>query len=347
MTIAIDRWNPNADIIFVSHAHMDHLPNMLPYALEKTTMFKQPKQFICSKITKEIFEARTSGKFSFPKSMWLLGKDASLSQSVEYNGIKLTLLENGHAYGSTSLFVEGSETIFHTSDFITEDRKPLNGQEIRGLKPIKCDCLIMECTFGAPKFIFPSFDNIQNDIKDYVQKQIDEGHPVILLGYAFGKSQLLLNMIDTSFEVLLDKSIAKNTKILENNRIKFREWVPYDKYNKKRLKDLHDYVLIIPPNAMFEEPYNYLIKEGAKVVSFSGKVLSESYRKEFPADKYITLSDHCDFKELIDFVQKCDPIEVYLDHGKIEEFSFFLSKILNNTLVKCLISSPLNHLTVL
>jgi hypothetical protein len=205
----------------------------------------------------------------------------------------------------------------------------------------------MECTFGAPKFIFPSFDNIQNDVNDYVQNQINEGHPVILLGYAFGKSQLLLNMIDTSFEVLLDKSIAKNTKILENNRIKFREWVPYDKYNKKRLKDLHDYVLIIPPNAMFEEPYNYLIKEGAKVVSFSGKVLSESYRKEFPADKYITLSDHCDFRELIDFVQKCDPIEIYLDHGKIEEFSFFLSKILNNTIVKCLISSPLNHFTVL
>ena len=98
---------------------------------------------------------------------------------------------------------------------------------------------------------------------------------------------------------------------------------------------------------MFDEPYNFLIKGGARIVSFSGKVLSDSYRKEFPADKYIPLSDHCDFKGLIDFVQKCDPAEIYLDTGKIEEMSYFLYKIERKSSVNNVISSPLNRFTFL
>ena len=328
ITIAIDRWNPNTDIIFISHAHMDHIPNIPQEIFNDLDKQLNPIKFICSKITKEVAEARTRGKFTFPESLWLLGNDIIASQSIEYNGVKLTLINNGHTFGSNSLLIEGSEKILYTSDFITNDREIAGGNEIiKGLKPIKCDRLIMECTFGSPQSIFPSFREIVNDLSNYIHTQISEGNPVILLSYEFGKSQNILKILRISNRILLNANIAKLTRILEENGIEFPEWEPYGKYNKNQLKKLNDYILLTPPYSIFKEPYKSLIAAGAKVVSLSGKVLEDIYRKEIKADYYIPLSDHCDFNALCNFVKKCNPNEIYLEHGKIEEFSYLLSKL--------------------
>lgn len=307
---------------------MDHIPVFSKKAQEKLENSTTSTNFICSKITKEIAEARTREKFSFPESIWLLGKENNFPQSIEYNGVKLTLIENGHTYGSTSLLIEGSEKIFYTSDFITNDREIVDGYEIiKGLKPIKCDRLIMECTFGSPQYIFPSFREIVNELNNYIHTQISEGYPVILLSYSFGKSQNILKILRISNRILLEANIAKLTRILEENEIEFPEWEPYGKYNKNQLKKLNDYILISPPYSIFKEPYKSLISNGAKVVLLSGKVINESYRKEFPADKYLPFSDHCDYNKLCKFIKNCNPNEIYLEHGKIQEFSYLLSKL--------------------
>jgi len=187
--IAIDSWNPKADIIFISHAHMDHIPIIPDKELQRLENEHKAIYFMCSKITKEIVELRTKKKFNFPESIWLLGKEMDRVNSIEYGGVRLSLIYNGHTYGSTSLYIEGFETILYTSDFILNDCKFLNGRKtIKGLNPIKCDHLIMECTFGAPKYIFPSFIEIQMDLNEYIKTQLSKGVSVILLGYSFGKS---------------------------------------------------------------------------------------------------------------------------------------------------------------
>lgn len=55
----------------------------------------------------------------------------------------------------------------------------------------------------------------------------------------------------------------------------------YGKYNKKNLKKSKNFLLIVPPNALFEEPYKNLVKERAKVVAFSGKVKNVKKRSVF------------------------------------------------------------------
>ncbi|MHA1439581.1 MAG: hypothetical protein ACTSPD_18580 [Promethearchaeota archaeon] len=323
--IAVDCWNPNADIIFISHAHMDHIPNFPKNILKDENAQYSFPFFLCSEITKEISKIRTYGKFDFPESNWLLGKEQKFPQSIDYNGIKLTLILNGHTYGSTSLLIEGTKKIFVTSDFITSDRLfNDNRTPLFGLKPIKCDTLIVECTFGAPFFRFPPFLELKTRLNDYIQKQFLKGNPVILLGYIFGKSQILLNCLESFETIILDAKVAKLTKILEERGYKFSEWEPYGNYNKNILKEKKNYILIIPPNAMFNEPYKTLINYGAKVVYSSGKTISEKYRSKTPANLYLPLSDHCDHFNLIEFAKKCEPKKVYLEHGRIEEFSYFL-----------------------
>ncbi|MBD3198141.1 MAG: hypothetical protein GF317_24035, partial [Candidatus Lokiarchaeota archaeon] len=327
--IAIDHWNPAADLIFFSHPHMDHIPNIPKKSLKqiKDRVLKRPL-FICSKISKEIAELRTRKKFSFPGSMWLLGNNLNLKSSVDYKGLTLSLIENGHTYGSCSLFIEGSERIFYTSDFTGND-KFLNTPftALRGLKPLECEHLITECTYGLPKYIFPSFPELSMNINQNIQNNLLLNIPTIILAYSYGKSQTILNSLNPSFNILLEKSIAKIVKKLEALDLSFNSWQPYGKYNKNQLMKLRDYVLIIPPYEMFKEPYKTLIADGANVIYLSGKTFSSDARERFPADHYYPYSDHCDYNQLIDFVQNTNPEHIYLEHGNMSAFYYALNKL--------------------
>lgn len=329
--IAIDSWNPQADLIFVSHAHMDHLPHIPPNIFKTEINEENSPKFILSKITKDIGEYRTYNKFTIPDCLWFVGKEGTLPQRIEYKGIELTILENGHTYGSLSLLIEGSQRILYTSDYITQDRiLPQGRGKIRGLKPIHCDILITECTFGSSQYKFPSFDSLVFDLQENVKENLNNNIPTILLGYSFGKSQILLNMLEISSRVILEKSIAKNTQLLQENGIIFPDWEPYGQYNIKHFLKYRDYVLIIPPYFMFQSPYKDLVAEKANVIVCSGKCLNNSFRTEFPANHYLPLSDHCDFENLLSFIKACEPQKIYLEHGKIEEFTYFLLKKLGN-----------------
>ena len=326
VTIAIEHWNPEADLIYISHPHMDHIPKIPEKVKHKLFNGKMKIKFLCSQITKEIAKERTNGNFDFPDPSWLLGKDLKKINSIEFKGVKLKLLENGHTYGSTSLLLEGSERVFYTSDFTTENKQfGAERTPLKGLKPIGCKHLITECTYGSPQFIFPSFHKLKHELNEYVERNLEKGDPTIILAYSFGKSQNILNMLKKSFRIILDRRCAKNTAILQELGIEFNSWEPYGNYNKNILSKQNDYVLIIPPYSMFREPYKTIIKSGAKIVFASGKGLVQTGKEKVPADKYLLYSDHCDFGKLINFIENCQAKKIYLEHGLMKAINYFLT----------------------
>jgi Cft2 family RNA processing exonuclease len=323
--IALDCWDRTADLIFISHAHMDHIPNIPSKAYKELKKGNLDIKFLCSKITKEIAESRTQGKFRIPENAELRTEQENNKIKVQFNGISVQLIENGHTFGSTSLFIEGSQTILYTGDFIT-------GRNINTkskLSPINCDYLITECTYGSPHYKFPPFENLKRNINNYITKQIAQNHPVILLCYSFGKSQNLLKILDPTFNVILERTIANNTRILEQNDITFPEWKPYGNFNKNILSKRHDYVLLLPPYNIFREPYRTLVSVGGKVAMLSGKVFNREFRETFAVDKYFPFSDHCDFYQLEDFIKYVHPKRIYLEHGTVNEFSYYLRQFTN------------------
>ncbi|MEJ2250039.1 MAG: hypothetical protein P8Y70_13835 [Candidatus Lokiarchaeota archaeon] len=182
----------------------------------------------------------------------------------------------------------------------------------------------MECTYGTPKYIFPSYKEIKSNLKEYLDSNLKINRPVIILAYSFGKSQILLNTIEMNSSVILERSIYNHVEILEDLGIIFREWEPYGNYNKNQLIKLKKYVLIIPPYFMFQEPYKTLISNGAQVLYATGKGLNEAEKEKFLADYYLLYSDHCSFNQLINFVDQCKSGEIYLEHGQINEFTYFI-----------------------
>ncbi|MHA1729572.1 MAG: hypothetical protein ACTSWY_12720 [Promethearchaeota archaeon] len=323
--IALDCWIPEAELIFLSHAHMDHVPFISPEILEKIKTNKINVRFICTKITKEIAEIRTNYQFTIPKHAWLMGRDPQLPQSIEYKGVKFTIFDNGHAPGSIGIIIDAEERIVYTGDFITEKRLFLNNiVYTRGFHPIPCDYLIMECTYGDPGISFPSFNELYEFLNKIVQENMEQGKLIIITCTAFGKAQIIHQMLQCSEEIILDRTIAAIVRVLEKNGYNFPNWAPYQQYGKKRLKKERNHVLIVPSHVLNKSPYNELISPNAIIIVPSGRVLFDSYRKQNPADIYLPLSDHADFKGIIHTILESNPKKIYLEHGEIEKISYAL-----------------------
>ncbi|MHA1375519.1 MAG: hypothetical protein ACTSR7_14650 [Promethearchaeota archaeon] len=327
--LAIDHWDSKADVLFISHAHMDHVPLIPRDRLKKVVSSLSVDRFpkvICSRITRELIEYRTKGNFTFSDESWLTKDCRNYPFSLDYKGITFTILENGHVFGSNSLFIEGSKTIFYTSEFMSKKRFLPSGILMNELKPRPCDYLVIDATFGEPFYKFPPFDELYTLTKQTIDQYCHDGFSLILLGYSYGKSQLLLKMLDGEHPIYLSRDVANIVNILENNGITFPNYEIYRKEFKKKLESCPNFIFIASPNKMFKNPLLNFINKGAKSIIFSGRILLDTFKKKYPVDNYIPLSDHSDFESTVTFIEKCAPSKIFLESGRIELLSYILMK---------------------
>ncbi|MHA1304264.1 MAG: hypothetical protein ACTSQE_08015 [Candidatus Heimdallarchaeaceae archaeon] len=156
----------NTSLLFISHAHSDHITKRPP---ENATI-------ICSKITEALFKHFVSK-----------AENIHCVEEYEWNGIKYSQLPSGHAVGSTALKIETSDnTIIYTGDVSIREKG-----FTEPYKPQKCDILIVESTFGESRYSFPPIEDEITRAKELIQGYMDDHIPVILMGYAYGKAQLL------------------------------------------------------------------------------------------------------------------------------------------------------------
>ena len=82
-------------------------------------------------------------------------------------------------------------------------------------------------------------------------------------------------------------------------------------------------MLIIPPHLK-----NWIAKHyqgGFRKVVVTGWAVDDNAKYRYRADEAIPLSDHADFKDLINYVKQVSPQKVYITHG-FEQFVHYLKK---------------------
>src|SRR5438552_15563339 len=122
------------DTAFVSHAHTDHIGNH--------------REVILSELTAKLMATRLPGQrvehilpFRSPERF----RDASI-----------TMLPAGHIFGSAQIHIElGGETLFYTGDF-----KLRPGKSAESIEWLHADTLVMETTYGLPKYRFPPVEQV-------------------------------------------------------------------------------------------------------------------------------------------------------------------------------------------
>src|SRR5205085_10747077 len=106
--------------------------------------------------------------------------------------VDLMLLPAGHSFGSAQLFVStGDDSLLYTGDFKLRPGKSAEVAEWR-----QADTLIMETTFGLPRYQFPPTEQIINQIVAFSREAIEDDEVPVLLGYSVGKAQEILCALD-------------------------------------------------------------------------------------------------------------------------------------------------------
>ena len=283
----LDPWDERPTA-FISHAHTDHIGNH--------------REVILTEVTAKLMTARLPGARQEHRLPY--------QTPFKFHGAELTLLPAGHIHGSAQLLVryEGS-SLLYTGDF---KLRPGRAAEPIAWQP--ADTLIMETTYGLPRFVFPPTDRVIGEMIKFCQETIEDSATPILFGYSLGKAQeILAALADSGLTVLLHSSVYHMTKL-------YRDWSgqlpPFRLY---READLPGSVLLCPPNVNGTRLIQKI--KPRRTAILTGWALNPGAVHRFQCDAAFPLSDHADYPDLRRYVTLIQPKRVLTLHGYAREFA--------------------------
>jgi DNA ligase-1 len=288
----LDPWD-RQDTAFVSHAHADHVA---PHG-----------ETICSDSTRLLVERRFGSRGA------LTGLPFGVPR--ERNGFRLTLLPAGHVLGSAQIHLEriaDGASLLYTGDF-----KLRSGLTAPAAQWRPARTLIMETTYGLPRYRFPPSELVLDGIAAFVRERIEDGEVPMLAAYALGKAQELhaalgLRLPGTRF--LLHDSVARMTRVYEELGQEFAAWEEIGAGTEFR-----GGVVIAPPGALRSQRLRRVKPRATAMISGWG--IDPSARFRYQVDEVFPLSDHADHGDLLALVERVAPEVVLTVHGFADEFA--------------------------
>ena len=285
------------DFAFVSHAHADH--------------FAPHGKTICSSATRHLIESRFGNREAN-----FLSLDFGESYELE-TGDEVELYPAGHIPGSSMLCITSGKTgrkLLHTGDFKT---RPALGAET--IEIPQADLVIMETTFGIPRFRLPPAETVIASMTKYAREAIEDEEIPIFMAYSLGKAQeILLALHDSAPELRFQvhPSVAKMNQAVAELGYPLPECEVFS----PKEKSAAGHVLVIPPNAGKSRAIRQLRKK-ARLAMISGWGMDPSARYRYQCDEVFPLSDHADYDDLLAFVDTASPRKVLTIHGYRDEFA--------------------------
>jgi len=274
---------------FVSHAHSDHIG---PH-----------REIVATRATASLMRLRMTGK----RHETILGYGEPWAAEM---GCDFRLHPAGHIFGSAMLEARTEHgTLLYTGDF---KLRPSLAAET--CTPVRADVLIMETTFGLPKYVFPPDAEIECGIVDFCRSALADKTTPVLYAYSLGKTQELLQIVGRAgLPVMLHAHGYRMTRrYVELGMIlpPFREL------------DVHHHaghVVIAPPMSGQTEPLTWIHPKRTAVAT--GWALEGRSKYQYGCDAAFPLSDHADYPDLLAFVDRVQPKVVYTVHGFAKEFA--------------------------
>jgi len=274
-------------LAFVSHAHSDHVG--------------RHTATIATPLTLELMKVRmgrlTAGLHALP-----------FGETRMWENFSMRLLPAGHVLGSAQCLV-GSEagTLLYSGDFKLRPGASAEAPEI-----CRAETLIMETTFGLPRYVFPPAAEVAADILRFCQAALEDRAVPVLLAYSLGKAQEVLSILSSGgMKTMIHKSIAALLPVYRSAGIHFSGCLEWN------ITEACDCVVLCPPNtAGLTGP---LTRKRTAVIT--GWALDSSAKYRMKCDAAFPLSDHAGYDDLLTYVENVSPRRVFTVHGFATEFA--------------------------
>lgn len=278
-----------SELSFVSHAHGDHIA--------------RHQRVIATAATIRLMAHRL-GKL--PGAL-----PAPYRRPFELGPLYLELIPAGHIKGSAQLRVtrpDGHRVLY------TGDINPQPSLTAEPLEAAECDTLVIESTFGHPRYRFPPRAQVLQEIEAWCRQQLERGVAPVLLGYPLGKSQEAIKFLCSR-----GLKVAAHGSVREMARLYEELGTPVGEVRRFAGKLEPDEVLVYPPRLSRSVALSRLRPRAIAVLT--GWALDEGAARRYGADVAFPLSDHADFGQLVDYAQRTGASEVITHHGFARELS--------------------------
>jgi Cft2 family RNA processing exonuclease len=280
---------------FVSHAHADHIANH--------------KKILCTPATGRFLKKRLK-KPNYTAIPY--------KEPFEIKDSTVQLFPAGHMLGSAQIKISNaSGTLLYTGDFKIDASRTAEKFEFT-----EADIVIMETTFGSPSYELPPRKDIEDELITTCRELLKQNRVPIVFAYSLGKGQEALKILsDAGLRVAADYNILKYVPVYQEFGISFKVC------EKFKRSEFRDKVLLLPPSFRYHRFIQSL--PGRYSIFLSGWAMHAKAEQRFSMDRVLPLSDHADFRQLLEFVHKVKPEVVYCTHGMQSFISILKSEGFN------------------
>jgi len=302
--VACDAYDEARPIRVVTHAHADHM-----VGLGKS--LKNCEVAVMTPATRDLIDALKGPRFLSKGTV----KTLDYGEAFTYEDETLTLHYADHILGTAQALVEDKEQtrILYTSDF-RYSRTPL----------VETDILVMEATYGDPIRVRPFSMMVEGMLVSLVEQGLKRG-PVYVFGY-HGKLQNMMRIlyeakIKTPF--IVPEQIFMVSKVCERHGMKLgKQLLQFDCEEAQSMLTQNE------PSVVFYHSYSRKKVEGEALrIYASGWEFRKPCRKIGKNEYTVALSDHSDFNELLEYVERCNPRMVITDRHRSEAARIFAREI--------------------
>ena len=270
---------------FMSHAHADHIA--------------RHELGLCTPDTAALFRHRRGQHHRI--------KELPYRKPVEFGPLRLTTYPAGHCLGSAMLLAETEKmSLLYTGDYKLGPSVTSEPAEL-----LHADILVMESTFGKPKYRLPPREETIAQLIELVQDILKSGRTPIIHAYALGKAQ----------EV---------TKLLTNAKIPVQQhpmtFAVSEVYREcgMDLGAVSEFkgtwnpgsAVITLPRGM--KTFRLAGIDDPVSIAVTGWAIDSSTKYRQKVDHALPLSDHADFTQLLETAERVNADAIYCTHGPRE-----------------------------
>jgi putative mRNA 3-end processing factor len=281
----IDPWLP-VDRAVITHAHSDH-----------------------ARWGSKHYLAQDDSYF-FLKSR--LGQDIDLEtmpygEQRKIGEVTVSFHSAAHIIGSAQVRVEHKGEVWVVSgDYKLED-DGISGP----FEPVRCHTFITESTFGLPIYQWKPQPEIMEGIHQWVQSNQEKGRNSVLVAYSLGKSQRLIHGLSQYGYPIYGHGATYN---MHQACRQVRDMPDITYLSKEISKEEVKKGIIICPGSAVDSPWMKRWTPYALGVC-SGWMQVRGAQRRRNADAGFVLSDHADWKGLLQAVEATGAECVYATHG--------------------------------
>ncbi len=288
--VACDAFEKTRPLRVVTHAHADHM-NGLGQSL------KNCDKVVMTSATRDLIAALKGSNFLKKGTVQTVEYDEPLI----YNGERLTLHRVDHILGAAQVLVEDADgvRILYTGDF-----------RIKNTPVIPSDILVIEATYGNPWRTRDFEEEAGNLLVSIVEKGLKQG-PVYVFGY-HGKLQEVMQILHKAriqAPFVMPERILQLSKIHQKHGTRIVRPLFSSKHKMQSTLLGHGQFV-----AFYHMSWRKKIAQEKFRVFVSGWEFNQPCRRTGENEFVVALSDHSDFKGLIEYVRQSKPKLVITDN---------------------------------